>query len=76
MHDSMKTDVLSSAQVSLPSLTSPLESHHCATFLQYLGKYSFVRRANRFWKVPWQTNPNFLHAPILIHRKAAHLELP
>ncbi|KRY04418.1 hypothetical protein T12_11033, partial [Trichinella patagoniensis] len=31
-------------QVSLPSLTSPLKSHHCTTFLQYLGKYAFVRR--------------------------------
>ncbi|KRX81723.1 hypothetical protein T06_8214 [Trichinella sp. T6] len=48
-------------QVSLPSLTSPLESHHCAIFLQYLGKYTFVRSANRFWKVPWQTNPNLLN---------------
>ncbi|KRY54787.1 hypothetical protein T03_5478 [Trichinella britovi] len=31
------------AQVSFPSLTSPLKSHHCTTFLQYLGKYVFVR---------------------------------
>ncbi|KRX84936.1 hypothetical protein T06_15451 [Trichinella sp. T6] len=38
-------DTLSSAQVSLPSLTSPLKSHHGTTFLQYLGKYAFVRRA-------------------------------
>ncbi|KRY04048.1 hypothetical protein T12_16, partial [Trichinella patagoniensis] len=38
-------------------LTCPLKSHHCRTFLQYLGKYAFVRRATRrFWKVPWQTN--------------------
>ncbi|KRX44529.1 hypothetical protein T05_7580 [Trichinella murrelli] len=50
MHDSIKTDVLSSAQVSLPSLTSPLKSHHCTTFLQYLGKYAFVRLATRFNK--------------------------
>ncbi|KRX43938.1 hypothetical protein T05_9923, partial [Trichinella murrelli] len=42
-------------------LTSPLESHYCTTFLQYLGKYAFVRRATRFWKVPWQTNPNLLN---------------
>ncbi|KRY18695.1 hypothetical protein T12_7313, partial [Trichinella patagoniensis] len=41
-------DALSSAQVSLPSLTSPLKSHHGTTFLQYLGKYAFVRRATRF----------------------------
>ncbi|KRZ94401.1 hypothetical protein T08_4662 [Trichinella sp. T8] len=54
-------DVLSSARVSLPSLTSPLKSHHCTTFLQYLGKYAFVRRATRFWKVPWQTNPYLLN---------------
>ncbi|KRZ68200.1 hypothetical protein T08_16763, partial [Trichinella sp. T8] len=38
-------DVLSSAQVSYPSLTSRLKSHHCTTFLQYLGKYAFVRLA-------------------------------
>ncbi|KRZ89946.1 hypothetical protein T08_6433 [Trichinella sp. T8] len=50
------------AQVSLPSLTSPLKSHHFTTFLQYLGKYAFVRLATRrFWKVPWQTNPNLLN---------------
>ncbi|KRY36807.1 hypothetical protein T01_14117 [Trichinella spiralis] len=50
------------AQVSFPSLTSPLKSHHCTTFLQYLGKYAFVRRATRrFWKVPWQNNPNLLN---------------
>ncbi|KRZ89945.1 hypothetical protein T08_15194 [Trichinella sp. T8] len=49
------------AKVSLPSLTSPLKSHHCTTFLQHLGKYAFVRRATRFWKVPWQTNPNLLN---------------
>ncbi|KRZ57971.1 hypothetical protein T02_8495 [Trichinella nativa] len=30
-------------------------------FLQYLGKYAFVRLATRFWKVPWQTNPNVLN---------------
>ncbi|KRZ91163.1 hypothetical protein T08_14815 [Trichinella sp. T8] len=55
-------DVLLSAQVSLPSLTSPLKSHHFTTFLQYLGKYAFVRLATRrFWKVPWQTNPNLLN---------------
>ncbi|KRY15875.1 hypothetical protein T12_9408 [Trichinella patagoniensis] len=48
------------AQVSFPSPTSPLKSHHCTTFLQYLGKYAFVRRATRFWKVPWQTNPHLL----------------
>ncbi|XP_003367916.1 conserved hypothetical protein, partial [Trichinella spiralis] len=35
------------AQVSFPSLTSALKSHHCTTFLQYLGKYAFVRRATR-----------------------------
>ncbi|KRX65806.1 hypothetical protein T09_217, partial [Trichinella sp. T9] len=29
-------------------LTSPLKSHHGTTFLQYLGKYAFVRRATRF----------------------------
>ncbi|KRX14761.1 hypothetical protein T07_8023 [Trichinella nelsoni] len=56
------TDVLSIAQVSFPSLTSPLNSHHSTTFLQYLGKYAFVRRATRrFWKIPWQTNPNLLN---------------
>ncbi|KRX61963.1 hypothetical protein T09_295 [Trichinella sp. T9] len=50
------------AQVSLPSLTSPLKSHHCTTLLQYLGKYVFVRRVTRmFWKVSWQTNPNLLN---------------
>ncbi|KRY06493.1 hypothetical protein T12_3573 [Trichinella patagoniensis] len=55
-------DVLSSAQVSLPSLTSPLKSHHCTTFLQYLGKYVFVRReTRRFWKDPWQNNTNLLN---------------
>ncbi|KRY12898.1 hypothetical protein T12_15337 [Trichinella patagoniensis] len=25
-------------------------------FLQYLGKYAFMKRATRFWKVPLQTN--------------------
>ncbi|KRY18713.1 hypothetical protein T12_6466 [Trichinella patagoniensis] len=30
-------------------------------FLQYLGKYTFMKRATRFWKVPWQTNPNLLN---------------
>ncbi|KRY33580.1 hypothetical protein T01_7774, partial [Trichinella spiralis] len=36
----------------LPSLSSPLKSHQCTTFLQYLGKYAFVRRATRkFWNV-------------------------
>ncbi|KRX66818.1 hypothetical protein T09_11220 [Trichinella sp. T9] len=55
-------DALSSAQVSLPSLTSPLKSHYGTTFLQYLGKYAFVRRATRrFWEVPYQTNPWFLN---------------
>ncbi|KRZ50418.1 hypothetical protein T02_2186 [Trichinella nativa] len=54
-------DVLSSAQVLFPSRTSPLKSHHCTTFLQYLGKYAFVRRATRFWEVIWQTNPNLLN---------------
>ncbi|KRX84296.1 hypothetical protein T06_15878 [Trichinella sp. T6] len=55
-------DVLSSAHVSLPSLSSPLKSYNCATFLQYLGKYAFLRRATRkFWKVPWQTNLNLLN---------------
>ncbi|KRX16961.1 hypothetical protein T07_10885 [Trichinella nelsoni] len=49
------------SRVSFPSLTSPLKSHHCTTFLQYLGKYAFVRRATRFWKVSWQTNPNLLN---------------
>ncbi|XP_003366874.1 conserved hypothetical protein [Trichinella spiralis] len=50
------------AHVSLPSLSSPLKSHLCTTFLQYLGKYAFVRRATRrFWKVPWQNNPNLLN---------------
>ncbi|KRX40984.1 hypothetical protein T05_5072 [Trichinella murrelli] len=24
--------------------------------LQYLGKYAFMKRATRFWKVPRQTN--------------------
>ncbi|KRX17101.1 hypothetical protein T07_4219, partial [Trichinella nelsoni] len=43
-------------------LTSPLKLHHCTTFLQYLGKYTFVRRATRrFWKVPWQSNQNLLN---------------
>ncbi|KRX27007.1 hypothetical protein T07_12717, partial [Trichinella nelsoni] len=43
-------------------LMSPLKSHHCTTFLRYLGKYAFVQRATRrFWKVPWQTNPNLLN---------------
>ncbi|KRX81713.1 hypothetical protein T06_9709 [Trichinella sp. T6] len=32
-------DVLSSAQVSLPSLTSPLESHHCATYWKRVLHY-------------------------------------
>ncbi|XP_003381384.1 hypothetical protein Tsp_07905 [Trichinella spiralis] len=50
------------AKVSSPSLTSPLKSHHCTTFLQYHGKYAFVRRATRrFWKVLWQTNANLLN---------------
>ncbi|XP_003380600.1 hypothetical protein Tsp_06757 [Trichinella spiralis] len=49
------------AQVSYPSLTSPLNSHHCTTFLQYLGKHAFIRRAIRFWKVPWLTIPNLLN---------------
>ncbi|KRX47302.1 hypothetical protein T05_11929 [Trichinella murrelli] len=49
------------AQVSISSLTSPLKSHHCTTLLQYLGKYVFVRRETRYWKVPWQTNPNLLN---------------
>ncbi|KRY61104.1 hypothetical protein T03_12288, partial [Trichinella britovi] len=53
--------VFGNAQVSFPSLTSRLKSHHCTTFLQYLGKYAFVRRATRFWKVPWQTNTNLLN---------------
>ncbi|KRY18863.1 hypothetical protein T12_3903 [Trichinella patagoniensis] len=54
----LNCDLLSSAQVSFPSLTSRLKSHHCRTFLQYLGKYAFVRRATRrFWKVLYQTNP-------------------
>ncbi|KRZ62601.1 hypothetical protein T02_6911 [Trichinella nativa] len=61
MHDSIKTDLLSSEHVSYPSLTSRLKSHHCTTFLQHLGKYAFVRRATSFWKVPWQTNPNLLN---------------
>ncbi|KRX74294.1 hypothetical protein T06_12717, partial [Trichinella sp. T6] len=43
-------------------LTSPLKSHHFTTFVQYLGKYAFVRLATRkFWEVPWQTNPNLLN---------------
>ncbi|KRX84363.1 hypothetical protein T06_1158, partial [Trichinella sp. T6] len=46
-------------RVSLPSLTSPLKSHHCTTLLQYLAKYAFVRL--RFWEVPYQTNPNLLN---------------
>ncbi|KRY36707.1 hypothetical protein T01_15870 [Trichinella spiralis] len=25
-------------------------------FWQYLGKYAFIKRATRFWKVPRQTN--------------------
>ncbi|KRX24198.1 hypothetical protein T07_195 [Trichinella nelsoni] len=25
-------------------------------FLQYLGKYAFIKRATRFWKVPRQTD--------------------
>ncbi|KRX20220.1 hypothetical protein T07_8795, partial [Trichinella nelsoni] len=62
MHDSIKTDVLSGEKVSFLSLTSPLKLHYCTTFLQYLGKYAFVRRATRmFWKIPWQTNPNLLN---------------
>ncbi|KRX26994.1 hypothetical protein T07_15261 [Trichinella nelsoni] len=59
MHNSMKSDVLSIAQVLFPSLASSLKLHHCKTFLQYLGKYAFVRRATR--KVPWQTNRNLLN---------------
>ncbi|KRX68733.1 hypothetical protein T09_8057 [Trichinella sp. T9] len=55
------TDVLSSAHVSLPSLSSPLKSYHCATFLQYLGKYAFVRRETRFGKVAWESNPTLLN---------------
>ncbi|KRY49920.1 hypothetical protein T03_13166 [Trichinella britovi] len=54
-------DVLLSAQVSFPSLTSPLKSHHCTTFLQYLGKYVFVRRETRFGKVAWGSNPTLLN---------------
>ncbi|KRZ82689.1 hypothetical protein T08_15981 [Trichinella sp. T8] len=54
--------VLSSAHVSLPSLSSPLKSYHCATFLQYLGKYAFLRReTRRLWKVLLQTNPYLLN---------------
>ncbi|KRX76986.1 hypothetical protein T06_11321, partial [Trichinella sp. T6] len=54
--------VLCNRQVSLPSLTSPLKSHLCTTFLQYLGKYTFVRcETRKFWKVPWQTNLNLLN---------------
>ncbi|KRZ92045.1 hypothetical protein T08_9776 [Trichinella sp. T8] len=34
-------------------------------FLQYLGKYAFMKRATRFWKVPWQTNPNVLNKWLL-----------
>ncbi|KRY06561.1 hypothetical protein T12_11143 [Trichinella patagoniensis] len=54
-------DLLLSSQVSFPSQTSRLKSHHCTTFSPYLGKYAFVRHATRFWKVPWQTNPNLLN---------------
>ncbi|KRX18055.1 hypothetical protein T07_10498 [Trichinella nelsoni] len=54
--------VLSKAQVLIPSLTSPLKSHHFTTFLQYLVKYAFVRRTTRrFWKVPLHTNPYLLN---------------
>ncbi|KRX33761.1 hypothetical protein T05_4264, partial [Trichinella murrelli] len=50
------------AQVSISSLTSPLKSHHCTTFLQYLGKYVFVRReTRRFWKVLLQIKPYLLN---------------
>ncbi|KRY54775.1 hypothetical protein T03_9908 [Trichinella britovi] len=54
-------NLLSSAHVSLPSLSSPLKSYHCATIGQYLGKYVFVRRETRFGKVAWETNPNLLN---------------
>ncbi|KRY25124.1 hypothetical protein T01_2298 [Trichinella spiralis] len=49
------------SQVLFLSLTSPLKLHYRTTYLQYLGKYAFVRRATRFWKVPWQTNPYLLN---------------
>ncbi|KRZ94460.1 hypothetical protein T08_6007 [Trichinella sp. T8] len=39
----------------------PTKINYGTTFLQYLGKYAFVRRATRFWKVPWQTNPYLLN---------------
>ncbi|KRZ94510.1 hypothetical protein T08_6914 [Trichinella sp. T8] len=55
-------NLLSSAHVSLPSLSSPLKSYHCATFWQYLGKYAFLRReTRRLWKVLLQTNPYLLN---------------
>ncbi|KRX74264.1 hypothetical protein T06_7440 [Trichinella sp. T6] len=54
--------VLSSEQVSFLSLTSPLKSHHCTTFLQYLGKYAFVRHeTSKFCKVLLQTKPYLLN---------------
>ncbi|KRX68707.1 hypothetical protein T09_11752, partial [Trichinella sp. T9] len=56
------------AQVSISSLACPLKSHHCTTFLQYLGKYVFVRReTSKFWKVLLQTKPYLLNKwpPIL-----------
>ncbi|KRX22981.1 hypothetical protein T07_12050 [Trichinella nelsoni] len=49
------------SRVSFPSLTSPLKLHHCTTFLKYLGKYAFVRRATRFWKVLLRSNPYLLN---------------
>ncbi|KRY54780.1 hypothetical protein T03_17618, partial [Trichinella britovi] len=50
------------AQVSISSVTCPLKSHHCTTFLQYLGKYVFVRReTSMFWKVVLQTKPYLMN---------------
>ncbi|KRZ50174.1 hypothetical protein T02_5392, partial [Trichinella nativa] len=52
-----------------------LKSQYMQRSLQYLGKYAFIQReTRRFWKDLRQTNP--FHAPILIHREAALLELP
>ncbi|KRX27026.1 hypothetical protein T07_5353 [Trichinella nelsoni] len=99
------------AQVLFLSLTSPLKLYHRTSFLQYLGKYAFVRRATslvqyffvlgksiflhfpsiwnkfieivsgRFWKVPWQTNPNFaqvlflsLTSPLKLYHRTSFLQ--
>ncbi|KRZ87080.1 hypothetical protein T08_3741, partial [Trichinella sp. T8] len=60
---------LSNAYASFLFLLLLLKLHYIQRLLQYLGKYAFIG----FWKVSMQTNR--LHAPMLIHRKAAKLIL-